>query len=140
MHNASNTPEYRTWAGMKNRCLNPNNPRYKSYGGRGISVCSEWIESFSAFLSHVGLKPSPLHSIDRINNDGNYEPGNVRWATAKEQARNTRVYGKGTGLKYEPTGKPSGRPIKTYTCNTCGKVVSTNRVRVHGQECLGKPK
>lgn len=81
--------EYRIWSGMKVRCSNPNFKDWHLYGGRGIKVCEEWLESFEAFFLHIGPRPSPLHSIDRYpNGDGNYEPGNVRWATRKQQARN----------------------------------------------------
>lgn len=82
--------EYRTWNAMLQRCENGKSPNYSNYGGRGISVCERW-HSFELFLSDVGRKPTPEHSIDRYpNNDGNYEPGNVRWATPKEQSRNQR--------------------------------------------------
>ncbi|UOR02035.1 hypothetical protein MUN77_01505 [Leucobacter allii] len=84
------TSLYRTWKGMKSRCTNPNRPDYSRYGGRGIEVCDRWLHSFEAFASDVGEKPGPGYSIDRIDNDGNYEPGNVRWATASEQRRNQR--------------------------------------------------
>lgn len=83
-------PEYNSWAQLKNRCLNQNNKRYADYGDRGIIVCEEWKESFELFLQHVGEKPFPDYSIDRINNDGNYEPGNVKWSSPKEQASNRR--------------------------------------------------
>ncbi len=84
------TAEYRTWRKMIVRCENKNCADYYLYGARGIKVCQEWRESFAEFLAHVGRKPSPKHSIDRINNNGNYEPGNVRWATARQQRRNQR--------------------------------------------------
>lgn len=82
------TAEFRAWIGMIQRCQNPKIKSFARYGGRGISVCPQWLESFQNFLDDVGLKPAPKLSIDRINNDGNYEPGNVRWATSLEQARN----------------------------------------------------
>jgi len=85
-------PEYGAWAAMKTRCTNPNSNRWHDYGGRGISVCDEWSEDYLAFLNHVGRKPSPAHSLDRIDNDGNYEPGNVRWATRKQQLANRREF------------------------------------------------
>lgn len=84
------TPEYQTWLNVKARCGNPKNPRYADYGGRGILLFSPWQEDFAAFLAAVGPKPSPRHSIDRIDNDKGYEPGNVRWATPEEQSGNRR--------------------------------------------------
>jgi hypothetical protein len=85
------TPEYQTWANIIKRCTNPKTPNYRYYGGRGIAICSRWRDSFQAFLADMGRRPSPRHSIDRYpNNDGHYEPGNCRWATAKEQRQNQR--------------------------------------------------
>lgn len=84
-------PEYGIWAGIIQRCTNTAIKRYADYGGRGISICEKWRNSFAAFLSDVGDRPSPEHSIDRFpNNNGNYEPENVRWATRKQQAQNKR--------------------------------------------------
>lgn len=83
-------PLYGVWEAIKRRCYNPNQPAYKNYGGRGITMCDRWRNSYQAFVEDMGPKPSPKHSIDRINNDGNYEPGNCRWATAREQNLNQR--------------------------------------------------
>lgn len=86
----SKTTEYHSWEALKQRCLNLNNPDYYNYGGRGIIICDRWLESFENFLTDMGLKPSPKHSIDRIDSNGDYEPNNCKWSTALEQGRNTR--------------------------------------------------
>ena len=90
-HGLSRSVEYGIWSAIKRRCLNKNCQEYQSYGGRGISVCKRWVSSFESFLKDVGLRPSTSHSIERMNNSKGYSPGNVRWATAKEQQRNKRT-------------------------------------------------
>ena len=82
---------YRTWRNAKNRCFNPKAEKYATYGATGITMCDEWKHDFPAFAAHLGEPPSPLHSLDRIDNSLGYVPGNVRWATASEQAKNRRV-------------------------------------------------
>ena len=77
------------WRDMKQRCYNPRSRKFKNYGGRGISICPRWLESPELFIADMGLKPDGL-TIDRINNDGNYEPSNCRWATKEQQGNNTR--------------------------------------------------
>lgn len=90
-HGMSKTRVYAIWAGIIDRCENPNAPIWGHYGGRGITVCERWRESFENFLADMGPRPSPKHSIERQNNDGNYEPGNCIWATKTIQMRNTRT-------------------------------------------------
>lgn len=88
-HGYFGTPTYNSWAGMKGRCNNPRNHKYPDYGGRGISVCERWMKSFENFLKDMGEKPFGK-TIDRINNNGNYEPANCRWSTPKQQVDNRR--------------------------------------------------
>lgn len=90
-HGMTGTAEHRAWQNMIDRCHNPNSTSWRNYGGRGITVCSAWRSDFESFVGDVGCRPSPRHSIDRIDNDGNYEPGNVRWATMRQQSRNRRT-------------------------------------------------
>lgn len=86
-HGMTNTKTFRAWSNMKNRTQNPNHPAYHRYGGRGVGVCERWLKSFSFFLEDMGECPEGL-TLERINNSGNYEPGNCKWATWKEQAAN----------------------------------------------------
>lgn len=88
-HGMAGTSIYGIWSAMKYRCSNPNAGEYHNYGGRGIKVCERW-QSFSNFMADIDPRPSAKHSLDRINVDGSYEPGNVRWATDIEQCNNTR--------------------------------------------------
>jgi hypothetical protein len=89
-HGMRQSPEYNTWVGMKARCYNPEHEKYKYYGGRGITICDEWRFNFRTFLKDMGKRPSLHHSIDRIDNDGNYCKKNCRWATREQQRVNRR--------------------------------------------------
>lgn len=88
--NAARSPEYRAWSHARTRTTNPNYVGFRNYGGRGIRMCEPWLRSFDAFFQAVGPKPGPGYSLDRVDNDGDYAPGNVRWADRFTQARNRR--------------------------------------------------
>ena len=88
-HGLTRTREYRSWESAKQRCFNPNSHGYHNYGGRGITMCDEWANNFSLFLEHMGSRPEGF-TLDRINPDGNYEPGNCRWADLYTQNGNRR--------------------------------------------------
>lgn len=89
-HGLTGTPEYKAWQSLRDRCYNEKAVQYPNYGGRGIVVCERWLESFENFITDMGFRPGPEYSIDRENNDGNYEPGNCRWVTQEIQSNNKR--------------------------------------------------
>lgn len=89
-HGRTKTPEFKAWQAMMQRCYNPKSRGFENYGGRGIAVCEEWISDPERFLSDMGIRPSPKHSLHRIDNDGNYDPSNCKWATKTEQANGRR--------------------------------------------------
>lgn len=90
-HDLRNSPEYVAWANMRARCNRSNHPKYADYGGRGIKVCDRWELSFMDFLRDVGFRPDSTYSLDRKDNNGDYEPGNIRWSTRSEQQINRRA-------------------------------------------------
>lgn len=90
VHGMCKTPEYKIWKDMKKRCNNTKSAAYKNYGGRGIKVCNSWENDFMAFYNHIGQRPTPEHTIERINNNMGYFPNNIKWATIKEQNNNSR--------------------------------------------------
>ncbi len=108
---------HRRWKAMIDRCYREKNHAFRYYGGRGIRVCERWLNSFEAFVEDMGPKPSPTHTLDRIDNNGNYEPANCRWATPLEQARNTsrnvRVTWRGQTQVVAAWSEQTGLPSKT---------------------------
>jgi hypothetical protein len=106
------TPEYKAWQSMKDRCHNPDAVQYDNYGGRGIQVCNEWMISFQAFYRAMGSRPGHGYSVDRIDVNGNYEPGNCRWATSEEQGNNKRL-----NVKFTLDGEELTLPQIARKCN-----------------------
>lgn len=90
IHGLCNTPEHSVWGGIKTRCYNPNATGYENYGGRGITMCAQWLNDFSQFYKDMGPRPSSNHSIERKDTNGNYDPTNCVWATSMEQGKNRR--------------------------------------------------
>jgi hypothetical protein len=103
------SPEYSAWLALKGRCCNKNNKDFAKYGGRGISVCDRWINSFENFSKDMGKRPSSEHSIDRIDVNGNYHPDNCRWATIIQQRQNQRPKTRVTLFNGENTHQASAR-------------------------------
>lgn len=122
-------PLYAVWNQMRQRCRNSNYRYYNNYGGRGIKVCPRWDISFEWFLEDVGERPSTGHSLDRIDNEGNYEPGNVKWSTRIEQMRNTR---KGIGNIYYMKQK------RLYKVTHAGNYIGKFKELRDAQEALDK--
>lgn len=128
-HGMVDTGEYRAWAAMKRRCLNPNDPAYKHYGGRGINVHESWL-SFKTFIADMGPKPSPELTLDRIDNNRGYEPGNCRWATNAVQQMNRRCTKKPKPCAY--CGEPflyNNTPEQQCCSHKCrGELIKARRL------------
>jgi hypothetical protein len=150
-HGMTNTPEFWAWSAMINRCTNARNKAFPRYGGRGIKVCDRWLSSFENFLADVGTRPAPDLSIDRWpDKNGNYEPGNVRWATRREQQNNVRnnrivVY---HGVEYslaEAVRASKGKVTRTIAKYRLARgwsvddALDTPRTREHGKEGDKRP-
>lgn len=141
-HGDSGSREYNIWTGIIKRCYNQKCPAYPRYGGRGIAMCDRWRNDYAMFLADMGRTPFPGAEIDRIDNDGDYEPGNCRWATRKEQSNNksTMVYFEydGRRQKVAEWAKELGVPVKTFRLRvwkgwTPEEVMRGRRVKANGK-------
>lgn len=117
-HGKSGTAEHSVWSGMKQRCLNPNSTFYKRYGGRGIGICDRWLD-FQSFLLDMGPRPSPQHTIERLENDKGYAPGNCVWLVRKQQSQNRAVVRRyefrGSRLTIRQLSEQYAIPVKSLT-------------------------
>lgn len=139
-HELSSSSEYNAWIAMRARCA-PRSKDYDYYGGRGICVYPEWEISFRSFINYIGLKPEPkyLYSLDRINNNGNYEPGNIRWATKSEQCYNRRALKVSEMLPCIKCGIFFKRcPSKTTSKHCSWRCRSSYSEEIHCQWCCSK--
>jgi hypothetical protein len=126
------TPEMNAWKALIQRCVNQRNPQYRNYGGRGITVCVRWLESFENFLADMGRRPSADHSIDRINNDGHYEPGNCRWTTGEVQRQNRRSSGPPSTATPEQIAEVRRRLDAGERPSAIERALSLSRMTVRG--------
>jgi hypothetical protein len=126
-HGLTDTPEYNVWMHIKARCLNPHNKSFSDYGGRDIKICDRWIESFDHFISDMGSRPSSKHTIERIDNSGDYSPENCRWATRHEQNQNKRNV-----VKYFYNGEE-------HTITEWAKIYNVNRDSLYDRVYRGIP-
>lgn len=124
-HHMTGKKEYKSWQGMKSRCLDPTNKDYSRYGGRNIAVCKRWLDSFDNFLEDMQLSPGPGYTLDRIDNTGNYEPSNCRWTTKTTQARNRR------------SNKILTFNGKSHTVAEWSEIIGINRYALYGRIKLG---
>lgn len=124
-HGMTNSREWETWHRMKRRCSDPNISSYPRYGGRGIRVCQRWLEAFQNFYDDMGKRPSGLYSIERLDSDGHYEPGNCVWATIAEQNCN-----KSNNVYIEANGE-------TQTCAEWARRLGTNQTTIYSRLRMG---
>ena len=128
-HGQRGTPEYRSWAAAKTRCYNPAYSKYPRYGGRGIVMCERWRDSFARFFEDMGRRPSKRHTLDRRNNDGNYEPGNCRWATPKQQAKN-KTHGRSLRKLTDHQILEIREQLKSNSCRSLAPIYGVSRTSI----------
>ena len=127
-HGMTDTSEYRTWSSMKRRCLTKTSKEYKYYGGRGITICERWVNSFQNFLKDMSMKPTSLHTIERVDVNGNYEPKNCIWIPKSEQYKNRRKYYNFLDPRECPACKVIYKPKVVYQ-KFCSKPCITSEER-----------